>query len=456
MKKITALILALALILSCGAAMAKSKKMDVDLPKWNEENVRQYAMDYIEGKSMERLWSYYDLQLRRYMPLESFSSQLIDLEFLTGKFVSMGSYRCFEEPNLQLKVHVIHLNMEKQDLDMYFTHKDQEDDWEVMAVEFVPAEREEIADSQMLVDSEPYRAPSLYTDYEVTIGSKYPLVGTLSVPNEATAENPVPVCVLIHKDGAMDRDLTVGETAIFADIAEIFGDMGIAVLRYDKRSYTYPDAPVETVEDEVIEDAVSALKLLSDYEELDQKNIFLFGIGFGGTLIPRIASESGVSCRGMIVASATLRSKLEVDYDRLRGTVSGSEAEEVKDLVRNLKNWREDKARGTEIFGRNGYYYWEMLQNNRFENLVRKLGGEWLFIHSKQDELIDREEGFNQFKTRLGKSSHYTFLEFRNENHLLMKDLHKDETGVVRYDYPAHLDKQSGRDIANWILSHCK
>ena len=142
MKRAIALTLMLTIILAClPAGSLAAKQMEDGVPVWNEETVRQYALDYIEGKSMSRLWGYYDLQIRRYMPMETYEALLTDLEWMTGAFVELGSYRCFEEPENQLKTHVLHLIMEKQDLDLYFTHKDKEDDWEIMASNSCPRKK---------------------------------------------------------------------------------------------------------------------------------------------------------------------------------------------------------------------------------------------------------------------------------------------------------------------------
>lgn len=115
MKRAIALMLMLTVILACLPAVSlAAKQMEDGVPVWNEETVRQYALDYIEGKSMSRLWGYYDLQIRRYMPMETYEAMLTDLEWMTGAFIELGSYRCFEEPENQLKTHVLHLIMESR------------------------------------------------------------------------------------------------------------------------------------------------------------------------------------------------------------------------------------------------------------------------------------------------------------------------------------------------------
>lgn len=117
---------------------------------------------------------------------------------------------------------------------MYFTHKNKEDDWEVMALEFVPAEKEAVSDgSDMLVGGEVTAEPD-YVETDVTVGqAPYTLEGVLAMPKEASEETPVPACVFVHDFGAYDRDLTMGQTTFFADLAGALGEMGVASLRYD-------------------------------------------------------------------------------------------------------------------------------------------------------------------------------------------------------------------------------
>ena len=99
MKRAIALMLMLTVILACLPAVSlAAKQMEDGVPVWNEETVRQYALDYIEGKSMSRLWGYYDLQIRRYMPMETYQAMLTEIEWMTGAFTGFGIYTSFEEP----------------------------------------------------------------------------------------------------------------------------------------------------------------------------------------------------------------------------------------------------------------------------------------------------------------------------------------------------------------------
>ena len=124
-----------------GISFAAPKYMNDGVPVWTEETVKEYMTQFIAGENLETLWGYYDLQIRRYMPMRTYSTILTEISWLTGEFEGFGEYRSFEEKvgKHPTKTHVLRLHMEKQDMDLYFTHKNSADDWEVMNLEFVPA-----------------------------------------------------------------------------------------------------------------------------------------------------------------------------------------------------------------------------------------------------------------------------------------------------------------------------
>ncbi|MCL1855974.1 MAG: hypothetical protein FWF86_09600, partial [Clostridia bacterium] len=249
---------------------AATQQMRAGVPVWDEESVRTYALSFIRGDDLDRLFGYYDLQIRRYMPMDTYGAMLTELEWMTGDFLGFGSYSAFAEPARKTKTHVLHLCMEIQDLDMYFTHKDREDDWEVWALEFIPAARQQVAPQagqDMLVREEDSVLKSpVYVEEEVMVGiAPYELKGILTLPMDASALYKVPACVLVHGFGPMDMDETIGQTKLFADIAAAFAEKGIAVLRYNKRAYQYPDVmedKADLLAEEAIMDAIAAGRLL--------------------------------------------------------------------------------------------------------------------------------------------------------------------------------------------------
>lgn len=458
MKRAIALTLMMTIIFACLPAVSlAAKQMEDDVPVWTEETVRQYALDYIEGKSMSRLWGYYDLQIRRYMPMETYEAMLTDLEWMTGAFLELGSYRSFEEPENKLKTHVLHLIMEKQDLDMYFTHKDKEDDWEIMALEFVPAEKEELSDgSDMLVGGRATAEPD-YEETDVTVGqAPYVLEGVLTMPKEASEETPVPVCVFVHDFGAFDHDLTMGQTTFFADLADALGKMGVASLRYDSRAYAYPDAQAETVYDEAVEDALAACQLLKDNPLVDQERIVLVGLGFGGMIAPRIVSQSEGTFTAMIILGSTPKTLIEW-YCATQPEAYGALGEEtqgtIEKMIRKVSSVSEEEARALTLFGKNGYYFWEDLHYNAVD-LIKELKVPTYIGQGRRDPIVSEDDGRIAYADAIGDNMTFmSFKAFRGLNHILMNDLTVNEDGLPEYAVATHIDTQAGRTLAQWVLN---
>lgn len=458
MKRAIALTLMMTIIFACLPAVSlAAKQMEDDVPVWTEETVRQYALDYIEGKSMSRLWGYYDLQIRRYMPMETYEAMLTDLEWMTGAFLELGSYRSFEEPENKLKTHVLHLIMEKQDLDMYFTHKDKEDDWEIMALEFVPAEKEELSDgSDMLVGGRATAEPD-YEETDVTVGqAPYVLEGVLTMPKEASEETPVPVCVFVHDFGAFDHDLTMGQTTFFADLADALGKMGVASLRYDSRAYAYPDAQAETVYDEAVEDALAACQLLKDNPLVDQERIVLVGLGFGGMIAPRIVSQSEGAFTAMIILGSTPKTLIEwycATQPEAYGALGEETQETIEKMIRKVSSVSEEEARALTLFGKNGYYFWEDLHYNAVD-LIKELKVPTYIGQGRRDPIVSEDDGRIAYADAIGDNMTFmSFKAFRGLNHILMNDLTVNDDGLPEYAVATHIDTQAGRTLAQWVLN---
>ena len=458
MKRAIALTLMMTIIFACLPAVSlAAKQMEDDVPVWTEETVRQYALDYIEGKSMSRLWGYYDLQIRRYMPMETYEAMLTDLEWMTGAFLELGSYRSFEEPENKLKTHVLHLIMEKQDLDMYFTHKDKEDDWEIMALEFVPAEKEALSDGgDMLVGGRATAEPD-YEETDVTVGqAPYVLEGVLTMPKEASEETPVPMCVFVHDFGAFDHDLTMGQTTFFADLADALGKMGVASLRYDSRAYAYPDAQAETVYDEAVEDALAACQLLKDNPLVDQERIVLVGLGFGGMIAPRIVSQSEGAFTAMIILGSTPKTLIEwycATQPEAYGALGEETQETIEKLVKKVSSVSEEEARALTLFGKNGYYFWEDLHYNAVD-LIKELKVPTYIGQGRRDPIVSEDDGRIAYADAIGDNMTFmSFKAFRGLNHILMNDLTVNEDGLPEYAVATHIDTQAGRTLAQWVLN---
>ncbi|WP_235000391.1 alpha/beta hydrolase [Virgibacillus dakarensis] len=82
-----------------------------------------------------------------------------------------------------------------------------------------------------------YSDPDAFTEKEVVVGKgTFALPGTLSIPK---GEGPFPVVVLVQGSGASDRDERAYALKPFRDLAHGLASKGIAVLRYNKRTFEH-------------------------------------------------------------------------------------------------------------------------------------------------------------------------------------------------------------------------
>lgn len=152
-----------------------------------------------------------------------------------------------------------------------------------------------------------YDDASLYTVKEIAINTNnYSLPGVLTLP---VGKTNVPIAVFIHGSGPSDKDASIGPNKIFKDLAAGLAANGIASLRYDKRTKVYaaslkPDSI--TINEEIIEDANSAINLIKTFSEINQSEIYVLGHSLGGMVTPKMAQENS-KIKGIILFAANAR-----------------------------------------------------------------------------------------------------------------------------------------------------
>lgn len=151
-----------------------------------------------------------------------------------------------------------------------------------------------------------YAHPDSFTEQPVTVGEDpTKLTGTLTLPKR---KGPFAAVVLVQGSGPHDQDETVGPNKPFEDLAWGLGSDGIAVLRYNKRTYQHPESfkGQFTVEQETVEDARAAVRLLAARPDIDPKRIYIAGHSLGGMLAPRIAQDDP-QVAGIIIMAGNTR-----------------------------------------------------------------------------------------------------------------------------------------------------
>jgi hypothetical protein len=163
-----------------------------------------------------------------------------------------------------------------------------------------------------------YADTAAIREIELSVGDDpWRLPATLTLPRTG---GRVPVVVLVHGSGPNDRDETSpGGSRLFKDIAWGLASRGIAVLRYDKRTLVYRgrlSARDVTVEDEVLADALAALRAARAQPGIDSTRVFLIGHSLGAMLAPEIGVRDG-RLAGVIMLAGTPRPLSRVIVDQL-------------------------------------------------------------------------------------------------------------------------------------------
>jgi dienelactone hydrolase len=154
---------------------------------------------------------------------------------------------------------------------------------------------------------------------KIVIGAetKYPLNGILAIPEATTGL--FPAVVLVHGSGPSNMDEKIGNVTPFKDLAEGLSARGIAVLRYDKRTFVYGKQMRNdiglSVKEETIEDAILAADFLRSDPRIHSSKVFILGHSMGGMLAPRIDVEGG-NFAGIIIMAGSPRKLEEIIMDQ--------------------------------------------------------------------------------------------------------------------------------------------
>lgn len=304
----------------------------------------------------------------------------------------------------------------------------------------------------------PYASAAAFSALDVTIGSgEWALPGTLTVPAGA---GRFPAVVLVHGSGPNDRDETVGANKPFADLAAGLASRGVAVLRYDKRTKVYAarmsGAASLTVQEEVVDDAVTAIALLRSSPRIDPSRVFVLGHSLGGMLIPRIAAADP-NVRGAIVMAGAARPLEQAIVEQMKylamadGTVTPEEqagidqASKMAETIAALKP--EDAASGRLVAGAPASY-WLDLRGYDPPAAAKRVHVPMLILQGERDYQVTMDE-FARWKVALTGRPDVTFHSYPALNHLFLAGSGKSLP--AEYDRAGHVDEAVVNDIAAWI-----
>ncbi len=305
---------------------------------------------------------------------------------------------------------------------------------------------------------EPYTPPAYadadsFSEINVTVGSPgWELPAVLTMPE---GEGPFPAVVLVHGSGASDMDESVGVNKPFKDLAWGLASQGVAVLRYDKRTYSYGSAIAAsmdsfTLAEETIDDAVSALAFLSIQERIDPARIVVLGHSLGGYAAPRIAAESSV-VDGIVLMAAPARPLEDLIVEQtqylsmLDGEIDAQEAATIAAVASMAEKIRALSIdEGEVVFGAS-LAYWAYVSGYDPVATAATLDIPLLAIWGERDYQVTSED-FQLWQDGLGDRA--SFVSYASLNHLMMAGT--GPSGPEEYYAPAHVAADVVNDIASW------
>ena len=306
-------------------------------------------------------------------------------------------------------------------------------------------------------ESDTYDSIDLALPYPVLDGE---LPGILTVPK---GDGPFPVVILLQGSGASDKDEAFGTHKPFLDIAEGLAEYGIAVYRFDKPNYVYPEELAvkkdATLKDEYLDDAVAAVQLMAEQEKIDPERIFVLGHSLGANAIPAAARElrdAPVNACGFIMMAASTKridENIREQYDFIFSLMEEvpKELQAEKEFLFAQLDRLEDPDSLTEDDTIMGAYsaYWKWMLDYDILQAAEEITQPVLLLQGEEDYQVTKED-YSVWKEALGDRENWTMILYPGLTHIFMPGLKTE--GSAAYERDGKVQENVIADIAAFVL----
>ena len=298
----------------------------------------------------------------------------------------------------------------------------------------------------------------------VGAGTKYPLNGLLTLPDDVSA--PAPAVVLIHGSGPSSMDEKVMKLTPFRDLAEGLAKHGVASLRYDKRTFAHARKMAKTeptVKEETIDDALLAVTLLKHDPRIDQARVFLLGHSLGAMLAPRIDAE-GADARGLILLAGTPYRLEDIVLRQLKQAGGGGSLMkwivglEYRIYTRKfdgLYRMSDEEAKRKKFAGNLNLYYFKEMGRKTAADYLLESRKPALLLQGEKDFQVLAEDDFRRFRELLAGRENTVFRLYPGLNHVFVPALYDDILKASKeYGVERHIGEDVIADIASFVLKN--
>lgn len=309
------------------------------------------------------------------------------------------------------------------------------------------------ADKDYLVPSYVNTAGFVEEEFVVSSG-EYKLPGTLTIPK---GDGPFPAVVLVHGSGPHDQDETIHGNKPFKDLAWGLATRGIVVARYEKRTHKYGqsmDPKKITIEEETVEDAVSAARQVMKHRAVDGQRVYIAGHSLGATAAPYIGHRES-RLAGLILLAAAARPIYELVDDQVTyiaesdGRVSSEERQQIEEVRRMVQALRRNEAKPGDTLLGAPIEYWRTLERMKPLRFAREWDKPMLILQGGRDYQVDVKKDFGVWKSTLAGRTKVNLRVFDNLNHLFHAG--SGPSKPEEYKQPGSVDARVIAYIADWI-----
>ena len=285
------------------------------------------------------------------------------------------------------------------------------------------------------------------------------LPGTLTIPD---GEGPFPVVILVHGSGPNNRNEEVMNVKPFQDLAYGLAEKGIAVYRYDKRTYVYGTEMASdfnvTLMEETVEDAAAAVQIVSQQDKIDSQRVCVLGHSLGAAAIPAISRQlqgETVKAAGFILMAPPARPLDELMKEQyeflfsLMPEISEEQQEEKEKLFSELDRLDslEDLPEDEQIAGA-FVPYWKWLRSYDALKEAGMIDAPCLLLQGEEDYQVTMQD-FDLWKEAIGNRPNWKMISYPGLVHVFVSGTKSEGTSVYLKD--EHVDSQVISDIAAFV-----
>ena len=304
-------------------------------------------------------------------------------------------------------------------------------------------------------DAPPYAESSAFSETTVSVPSPAcDLGGTLTMPTTASADAPVPGVVLVHGTGPNDRNTSVGPNRPFQDLAWGLATRGIAVLRYDKRTFACDVSREDGLDfgAVTVDDAVTAIERLREEEAVGP--IAVVGHSQGGLAAPRIAKRADTDGMGALAGPSGSLAGL-IPYQlrylaELDGAVYESERENIEAAEASLERIQSGDLGDDEMELNFHANFWRDLADYDQTAVAAALDVPQFHAFGGRDWQVPVDRARPEWERALADAESVTFRTYDDANHLFIPG--EGTPTAAEYYQPGHVTESLVEDLGGWVL----